>query len=87
MKRENLPLALVSQFLAAQETLNDKAALGGAVSFSDDILVGGNAPGRKGQVRKELLLIISQWADATQLTDKNVVFGMKLGWFRHAAPF
>src|SRR5687768_11916077 len=85
MKRENLPLALLSQLIAAQETFDDEAALRGAIPLPDNILIGTDAPGRKRQGRQTLLLVISQWADAAQLTNENVMFRMQFCWFRHAS--
>ena len=53
----------------------------------DDVLIGGDAPGEKRQGRKALLLVVGQRADAaSQLTEEDVMFGMRFGWFGHASP-
>jgi hypothetical protein len=71
VERQDLAFALGGEAVAAGEALNQEAALGGGVAFTDDILACRDGFQPQRQAQQSGLLLIRECSDALQLADQR----------------
>jgi hypothetical protein len=83
VEREDLPLAVVGQFVAASETLHDKTRLRGAISLPNNVVISRDGSSAQGQSEEAALLLVRERSNAPQLPHEDVVFGVQCSGFGH----
>src|SRR5215207_289122 len=71
VEREDLPLARVRDLVAADEALENEAALGRRVALADDVVVGGDLADAPRQPRERAPLLTGKGEDAVELANKR----------------
>jgi hypothetical protein len=71
VERDNLPLAVVGQLVAAEKPLQEKAARGGTVALAHDILAGVERFDSPANALERVLLVIRENEDGFQLADQR----------------
>jgi hypothetical protein len=68
MEREDLPLSVGRELVAAREAFHDQAALRRPVALAHDVLVRTNALDRKRESQQAVLLFFRERADAASVS-------------------
>ena len=81
---QDLPLALSRDNVAAGEALDDQAALGGNITFTDDVLICRNGSQPQRQAQQGRLFLRRKRGDALQLADQRG--GLRMNGIRDSLP-